>query len=253
MAEVRERGLLTPPLDVGQVQRKWPKQGARSGDLPPEAGQGQREWLKQGEWVDDPIPEVGRKWLKQGEEWSGNPSLEVGQGQGKVAESGGEVREPSLEVGQRQARAGEGYGRLDGKDSMGVMLVLVIVGHGEPRAEELRESGVRSGGCFPERSAADWLQKVLVRPLLDGEREGRESNMSDKVHLVEGLPPLPRKTVKRIQRGEFVEFTEFPIFDGGRKEGSWLKSKPEKTEGSPERQAGESRRRGGPREVPDAS
>ncbi len=147
--------------------------------------------------MDDPIPEVGRKWLKQGEEWSGDPSPEVGQGQGKVAESGGEVREPSLEVGQRQAQAGEGCGRLDGEDSMGVMLVLVIVGHGEPRAKELRESGVRSGGCSPERSAADWLQKVLVRSLLDGEREGRESNMSDKVHLVEGLPPLPRKTFKR--------------------------------------------------------
>ncbi len=121
-------------------------------------------------------------------------------------------------------------------------MVLVIVGHGEPRAEELRESGVRSGGCSPERSAANWLQKVLVRSLLEGEREGRESNTSDKVHLVEGLPPFPRKTVKRIQRGEFVEFTEFPVFDGGRKEGgSWLGSKPEKTEGSPERQAGESR------------
>ena len=43
MAEVRGRGLLTPPLDVGQVQRKWPKQGARSGDPPTEVGQGQRE------------------------------------------------------------------------------------------------------------------------------------------------------------------------------------------------------------------
>ncbi len=82
---------------------------------------------------------------------------------------------------------------------------------------------------------------------------GRESNTSDKVHLVEGLPPLPRKTVKRIQRGELVEFTEFPIFDGGRKEGSWLVSKPEKTEELTESPAGEARRRAGPREVPDAS
>ncbi len=45
------------------------------------------------------------------EEWSGDPSLEVGQGQGKVAESGGEVREPSLEVGQRVSEAGSGQGR----------------------------------------------------------------------------------------------------------------------------------------------
>ncbi len=129
---------------------------------------------------------------------------------------------------------------------------FVKVGQGEPRTEELRESGVRSGGCSPERSAADWLQKVLVRPLLEGERVGCESNTSDKVHLVEGLPPVPRKTVKRIQRGEFVKFAEFPVFDGGRKEGSWLVSKPEKTEELTESPAGEARRRG-PREVPDAS
>ncbi len=90
---------------------------------------------------------------------------------------------------------------------------FVKVVQGEPRTEELRESGVRSGGCSPERSAADWLQKVLVRPLSERERVGRESNTSDKVHLVEGLPPLPRKTVKRIQRGEFVEFAEFSVFE----------------------------------------
>ncbi len=46
-----------------------------------------------------------------GEEWSGDPSLEVGQGQGKVAESGEEVREPPLEVGQRVSEAGSGQGR----------------------------------------------------------------------------------------------------------------------------------------------
>ena len=45
----------------------------------------------------------------------GDPSPEVGQGQGKVAESRGEVRELSLEVGQRvrEASSGQkrGYGR----------------------------------------------------------------------------------------------------------------------------------------------
>ena len=39
---------LTLSLEVGQVQRNWPKQGAQSGDPPPEVGRGQ--WLKQGEW-----------------------------------------------------------------------------------------------------------------------------------------------------------------------------------------------------------
>ncbi len=110
-----------------------------------------------------------------------------------------------------RAREGGTTGQNEGPGksvhlSMGVMLVsyvflFVKVGQGEPSAEELRESGVRSGGCSPERSAADWLQKMLVRPLLEGEWVGRESNTLDKVHLVEGLPPLPRKTVKRIQRG----------------------------------------------------
>ena len=37
----------------------------------------------------------------------------------------------------------------------------------------------------------------------------------ENVYLVEGLPPLPRKTVGKIQRGEFVEFADFPVFDGG--------------------------------------
>ncbi len=46
-----------------------------------------------------------------GEEGSGDHSLEVGQGQGKVAEPGGEVREPSLEVGQRVSEAGWGQGK----------------------------------------------------------------------------------------------------------------------------------------------
>ncbi len=59
-------GDLTLSLEVGQVQRNWPKQGAQSGDPPPEVGWGQ--WLKQGAQSGDPPPEVGRgQWLKQGE------------------------------------------------------------------------------------------------------------------------------------------------------------------------------------------
>ncbi len=65
------------------------------------------------EWSGDPSLEVGLgqgKVAESGEEVR-EPSLEVGQGQGKVAESGGEVREPSLEVGQRVSEAGLGQGR----------------------------------------------------------------------------------------------------------------------------------------------
>ncbi len=50
---MRERGLLTLSLEVGQVQRNWPKQGAQSGDPPPEVGRGQ--WPKQGEWGGRPL------------------------------------------------------------------------------------------------------------------------------------------------------------------------------------------------------
>ena len=46
-----------------------------------------------------------------------------------------------------------------------------------------------------------------------------EAKKPDKVYLVDGLPPSPRKTVEIIRSGEFVEFADFHIFDGGRKEG----------------------------------
>ncbi len=46
-----------------------------------------------------------------------------------------------------------------------------------------------------------------------------EAKKPDKVYLVDGLPPLPRKTIERIQSGQFVEFADFTTFDGGHKEG----------------------------------
>ena len=54
-----------------------------------------------------------------------------------------------------------------------------------------------------------------------GERKAEVKGRPEKVYLVEGLPPLRRKTVEKIQRGEFVEFADFPVFDGGRREGEW--------------------------------
>ena len=69
-----------------------------------------------------------------------------------------------------------------------------------------------------------------------------------KVYLVEGLPPLPKKTVEKIQRGEFVELADFPVFDGGRREGEWSAEHQDKGGRFPGRQSGEMKRNG-PNEV----
>ena len=50
-----------------------------------------------------------------------------------------------------------------------------------------------------------------------GAQKVRELRKSEMVHIGEGLMPLPRRTVERIQAGEFVEFAEFPVLDDGSK------------------------------------
>ncbi len=42
---------------------------------------------------------------------------------------------------------------------------------------------------------------------------------SDKVYLVDSLPPQSKKTVEMKKRGDFVEFADFPVFHRGRKAG----------------------------------
>ena len=48
-----------------------------------------------------------------------------------------------------------------------------------------------------------------------GMAKPREARKTEMVHLGEGLMPLPRRMVERIQLGEYVEFADFPIMDGG--------------------------------------
>ncbi len=97
-----------------------------------------------------------------------------------------------------------------------------------------------------------WLKRLLGGPKEQDEGKQEETNKPDKVYLVKGLPQLPRKMVDKIQRGEFVEFADFTVFDGGHREGEWSAERSEKDELSPARQVGEPKRKG-PREVPDVS
>ncbi len=119
--------------------------------------------------------------------------------------------------------------------------------------EELRSSGVKSGaGGTSAESVARHLQLLLSAPKEQALDDGEETKKPDKVYLVEGLPPLPRKTVEKIHRGEFVEFADFPLFDGGRKEGEWSAERSVCEQSSPHKHTGETRKKG-PREVPDVS
>ena len=52
-------------------------------------------------------------------------------------------------------------------------------------------------------------------PVLSGVAKPKEARKAEMIHLGEGLMPLPRRTVERIHGGEFVEFADFPVVDGG--------------------------------------
>ncbi len=117
---------------------------------------------------------------------------------------------------------------------------------------ELRDSGLGCGSRKAGSEPVELLRRLLSDPSGKESRGESEMKRPGSVYLVEGLPPLPRRTVDRIGEGEFVEFTDFPVFDGGRREGEWRAELSEK-EGSPGgRQSAEARRKG-PREVPDIS
>ncbi len=68
------------------------------------------------------------------------------------------------------------------------------------------------------------------------------------VHLVDNLPPLPKRTVDLIVKGSFVEFALFPMLEDGPCEGEWRNSLGD-IEG-PGQSA--SARKKGVKEVPDA-
>ena len=48
-----------------------------------------------------------------------------------------------------------------------------------------------------------------------GDKKSREARKPDSIQMGEGLMPMPRRLVEKIQAGEFVEFAEFPVVEGG--------------------------------------
>ncbi len=140
---------------------------------------------------------------------------------------------------------------IDGQHVSNMFVRSMSVGEGMPSADELRSSGVRSdaGGASTEPA---WLKKFLGCAKEQAVAKEGEAKKPEQVYVVQGLPPLPRKMVERIERGKFVEFADFPIFDGGRRQGEWSAERSEKDSLSPARQTSEHRRKA-PREVPDVS
>lgn len=125
-----------------------------------------------------------------------------------------------------------------------------VVGTGElPLPEDIRRSGLRAVGSRehdlerPGRSdAVDILASL-------GVAKPKEPRKAELVHLGEGLMPLPRRTVERIQGGEFVEFADFPVMDGG----TWAMELPEQDLGDRILVVQAPDKRKSKREVPDAS
>ena len=68
------------------------------------------------------------------------------------------------------------------------------------------------------------LRKLLDRVKCSQKGDKEDDPGHDVVHLVENLPPLPRKLVDLIRRGSFVEFTTFPMLEDGPCEGEWKSS-----------------------------
>ena len=98
----------------------------------------------------------------------------------------------------------------------------VSAGESTPSVAELRESGVKCGTGGVGEEPVVWLKKLLCDAKGSSVEGEQETTKPDVVHLIKGLPPLPSKIVTKIQCGTFVEFTEFPVFDQGRREGEWL-------------------------------
>ena len=60
-----------------------------------------------------------------------------------------------------------------------------------------------------------WLRDTVGNLVGPGERRPKEVRRSEFVQMGEGLLPMSRRLVDKIQSGEFVEFAEFPVLDGG--------------------------------------
>ncbi len=85
---------------------------------------------------------------------------------------------------------------------------------GLPSEKELRDSGLECGSRKANSEPVEWFRRLLGDPLGKESRAESETKRPGSMYLVEGLPPLPRRKVDRIKEGEFLEFTDFPVFDG---------------------------------------
>ena len=84
-----------------------------------------------------------------------------------------------------------------------------------PTPEEIQQSGLRSGKARERDSDEIWLRDTVGNLVGPGERRPKEVRRSEFVQMGEGLLPMSRRLVDKIQAGEFVEFAEFPVLDGG--------------------------------------
>ena len=113
-------------------------------------------------------------------------------------------------------------------------------------AEQAREGGAVSAPVKEGEDPGAELLKKLLKGSRSGEKEDGPGH--DVVHLVENLPPLPKRTVDLIVRGSFVEFALFPMLEDGPCEGEWRSSLGDLE--SPGQSS--SGRKKGVKEVPDA-
>ena len=96
------------------------------------------------------------------------------------------------------------------------MVPVYVYGAGEmPLPEEIRQCGLKTGESVEGNREGSWLRDAMGSLANLGAQKVREPRKAEMVHLGEGLMPLPRRTVERIQAGEFVEFAEFPVLDDG--------------------------------------
>ncbi len=89
-------------------------------------------------------------------------------------------------------------------------------------AEQTREGGAVSAPVKEGEDPGAELLKKLLKGSRSGEKEDGPGH--DVVHLVENLPPLPKRMVDLIVRGSFVEFALFPMLEDGPCEGEWRSS-----------------------------
>ncbi len=80
-------------------------------------------------------------------------------------------------------------------------------------AEQAREGGAVSAPVKEGEDPGAELLKKLLKGSRSGEKEDGPGH--DVVHLVENLPPLPKRTVDLIVRGSFVELPYSPCWRTG--------------------------------------